>query len=100
MFVMFVTKDVHQWYQPRFCQESGNFLVQTDIWIFSGPDQKQTGSGQNSDFVFEIEKIGNSKKLDFYFMILHYDLFLKLEKPSDQFKEKNMKRIMVLFLSA
>ena len=41
--------------------DSGIFLVQTQILILSGPDQNQirvwTGSGQNSDFSFEIEKL-------------------------------------------
>ena len=41
-------------------------LSQTDIWILSEPNQNHirvlTWFGQNSDFVFEIDKLENSEK--------------------------------------
>ena len=62
----FPIRVVHQRYLSRFRPESGFFHVQTDIWILSGPDQNQirvwTGSGQNSDFSFEIEKFEKTEK--------------------------------------
>ena len=53
-------------------------LSQTDIWILSEPNQNHirvlTWFGQNSDFVFEIEKLENSKKLKnfSYFQFLQF----------------------------
>ena len=51
-FEAFLSRGVHHRYQSRICPESGIFLVQTQIWILSGPDQIQirvwTESGQNS----------------------------------------------------
>ena len=56
-------KVVHQRYDSRFRPESGVFLEQTQIWILSGPEQNQiriwTGSGQHSDFSFEIERLNS-----------------------------------------